>query len=1130
MDIVDKPEDDSSEGNSRKKREEGTATYKFINNLCTSVKKNVCVNTQGSKIQKGEACVVREGDFTGIYLATKEITNSSKDENCIKYDEEDVYFYVKENDIKEFAAEKIANMILKVTKTSINKITKNEESEYDGSLYVIGNTDKKILSSTKEVQATGYICKDKEVEEGDAIFECVEESKKNRYYYSDVCGGVVYSSASGWKLDNSVYAFWNKNITGVKYTDDKDEQKEVIEAVVGTNVALEGVYINGIADSGVNVIVKDSGTPSLISKEDLKECKIENANTGKCSGKTSAVEMENGSTCIDGSGKLYLIKKVTKEGSEDVETYCYTGSKDSVTYQLIESDLYRLDGNSVQHIEDGYYVLNKNNKAFTSTYPEEPEKVIECSYGSCSEVEEKKIQGEVIINKADNKLLKVYSDAKYVSVSQKGYYFISDEGVVKVYVLMDDGTLVADVVDGTNEYTVGGKKYSFEFADENIYLNNAGMTFNRGDGTEFTDELLKYSVEKDAITYNGLSNENENKNVFMVNENTLYKLMRRQLVQVDSGLYVIDNNVPFADTEWTKLDDSSILCYNDDGKCNAEKLNDVYKKKKYIINKATEKLSIVEHDVEEDSWRVVDEDGYYFFFEDEYSISSSDNRVETVLQVENGNVIDVTDRANAEGFYLFEGLMIEGNSLGWEDAQKTNNNVFVNEGNCEAYEPDVDIDNGNLCYSGEGGVCVLRNTKQGGVVSNCRFTDNESKYYYLKDDQLYVYNKKSFQKVKRSGLIVVDRVGGIMQSKIESVGNAFRCVNGKCTEESEFDNQYYLNMFNEDEDSFVILRYNKDHGLWAKTDVDGYYFFNKNGNPVEYNEEVAYGFLVKNNGGKVINVGSTAMDGVYVDNSNVDKEIVVERKSSWGKANKVPKCKYDKVSKVVTSSEVMKNGSLCLDGKDLIVIKSTKVQKSDNENEYSGISASDADGLYNYDEKAKVLEVVGDGVLVDVDITGYAVIDKSTYEPVSGEKDVPCDVYKCASKKCEVASTSKLKYIINELSEESKLIEINGGNCKVVTDQGYYFFDENLNAVGKDGRVGKAYDIGHGQTEMSFKNDIGVLINKVSKEKIAISSNGNYWSAGSEINKCNVTVTENGAVCKTLRKEDVYEKGAFCIS
>ncbi|OUM68888.1 hypothetical protein PIROE2DRAFT_38766, partial [Piromyces sp. E2] len=1150
MHIVEKPDEpeENDESTARRKRSnEGDLTSKLVNNLCTSVKKNVCVNTQGSKIQKGDACIVRDGEFSGIYLATKEITNNAqqKDVNCIKYDEENVYYYVKDN-VKdkefnnyEFAADRtISNIIIEVGKDSINVIKSNDDNNLNGSLYVIGD-DNKLLSSEKEKTATGIICKDRELQDG-TVYQCKEEAVKNKFYYSDVIGKVVYYSNAGWKVVNSGYQFWNKDMTGSRVTE-VDTEKDNVDVVVGgssngsTNI-LEGVYINAMADE-LNIVDVDSdGSLSLIGKEERKVCKIENK---KCKA-VGEVELVDGKYCIDQTNKVVYLtveedSNASGDGAENKEIVCYTGKSSDVVYRLSGDVLYRLDGLSTQKLLDGWFILNEQNKAFTSSYAEKAKTIIQCSGGYCEEKD--KVESEsVIVNAANGKLMKVYNEVYFVNIVKPGYYYVGESEKI-IYLIMDDGTIVGGVEEGEHEVTISGNKVVYNYDKNNIYVDNVSNKIVKGDGTAIENANLKYDEDGDVITYKEKSNAKGDTNIFVIvsdgTDSTIYKIMKNEFEMVEDGLYLItEDGEPYTSDEMDKIE---TFCYSVGGKCDNEMLANIKKnyKPKFFINKATTPVSVVENDSEEDTWRMVKEDGYYFFFEGDYSISESNNRIGRVLKIEDENVIDVSDRTGAEGFYLFDELMVEANVEGWEDAKKKITTVFVGEsGKCESYDPALSIENGNLCYSEKDGLCIMKSNKSS-VSANCKFSENESENYYLVGDQLYKYNENSYLKVKRQGLFVVDKRGSIMKSGIESNGIAFICKKGVCERVEELETQYYLNMASDNEDAYVVLRYNKKNMMWAKSNVNGYYFFNQYGSPVVEGEEVKYVFMVKNNGNTIVNVSENSADGTFVDNSNVNDPIIIKRKGKWGKAEHVSKCKI--VSNYITSNVSMKAGDLCLDDKKLVIIKSARNQKRDDTYSYEGIVVAEAKGVYKYNEKDKVIEVVEDNSIVAVDITGYVVLDKSTQKPLTATKDTGCDVYKCSGTKCE--SWNKSKYVVNELSEEILLIEYASGSCKVVTTEGFYFLDENLNAVGNNGRVGSAYHVSmRGQDKMEVVSSVGVYFNKASKEKIIVTDDGKLWSNGSSltsdtINKCTVEKDDNsGNVCKTLKEEISYEKGSYCIA
>jgi len=88
---TDNANDDGNTNNEDNDDDDDDVVYntviKAVINKCTSTKRNICVNTQDLQtIQEGSVCVVTDGEFKGLYLATSNISKNSGTTNCIRYD------------------------------------------------------------------------------------------------------------------------------------------------------------------------------------------------------------------------------------------------------------------------------------------------------------------------------------------------------------------------------------------------------------------------------------------------------------------------------------------------------------------------------------------------------------------------------------------------------------------------------------------------------------------------------------------------------------------------------------------------------------------------------------------------------------------------------------------------------------------------------------------------------------------------------------------------------------------------------------------------------------------------------------------------------------------------------------
>eukprot|EP00833_Pecoramyces_ruminatium_P005725 jgi/Orpsp1_1/1179757/evm.model.c7180000070664.1 len=120
--------------------------FKFLINKCLNTKNNVCITTQKKQIiQKGSSCVVLEGTNNGLYFATGNISNTSNDINCMKYENSTLYEYIS-NSI-QFADSSINKIIIKVDKNDIKPFkhdisNPDDKTKYDDGYYFIDENKK----------------------------------------------------------------------------------------------------------------------------------------------------------------------------------------------------------------------------------------------------------------------------------------------------------------------------------------------------------------------------------------------------------------------------------------------------------------------------------------------------------------------------------------------------------------------------------------------------------------------------------------------------------------------------------------------------------------------------------------------------------------------------------------------------------------------------------------------------------------------------------------------------------------------------------------------------------------------------------------------------------------------------
>ena len=1171
MDVPEKKQPEET----KTKREliNGTKKFKAIRNRCTSVKKNICINTEAQTINKGSACVILEGEFKGLYYATKSITNSQNQSiNCVKYDGETVYEYIKEN--TEFAGEPHSLTVLEIGYDSI-KPFKNDISdlsdvnEYDEGYYVIDN-DKKILKSESSQQATAYKCgRVSEEENGEEIpdsirYECNTVLNPSKYYYAkdpvSNTGYVMYASGNKWNVKGNDYYFYNKDYRGATFVKAGDDE-EVPEDIEGNaNVQFTGFYKNAMVTDRTVIVSynEEDGNAGKIDTE-IKTCTV--AKDGKC---TATESLSNVEICYDSvSDKLYLSELMESENEEQENvSMCYTGDEKDIKYYFINNILYKMDGKSVQQMKEGYYVLNENWKEFNSVYPEEPMLVVKCEEYNCEIPSEGISDLSVIINEAatsNNRLLKVYEDgSKLGNVKQSGFYFLNKEGEIDTdeddyygnvknnrFVVFENGHLGSDMKKNNGRYVaydIEEKKYvNVEFNENNVYINYAKKDHFIKGNKEYKSTALSYDSDKDRIKFENEINDNEKKNVFKFIGDELYILRPKMLEGIKKGMYIIKNGVPFSSVEWTSLTNDKEVCYYTGSKCDTNILN-LYKKQKYVINSAAESLSIVEYNEEDDEWKVVNENGYYFFFEDNHSINIADRRVGKVIQIVDGNIYDITNRERNSGYYIFNDLIVRSNNEKWDDAVEVRENVISDKKSCLSYETGEVINSDSYCYNSNG-VCVVKdiiNESKGN--ENCVFSNDEKNYYYFVNGGLYIVNKLMYQRVGKSGIYITDKLGKVYSNKIENEAYVYVCEKEKCHVENNLVSNYYLNMANINENIPIILYFDRNVKSWKKTDKNGYYFFNSKGYPVSGDEDVEFAFIVSNNGNVIKNISSSNEKGTFVSQSSPEEDIVIINSGKWNKASKVPKCKINRMNKKITSEQKLKPGDVCLDVKTLVLIKSNGIKKRQEEvteeESYDAIIGDSEQIQYFYNESDMSLVKIENNNISPVEADGYVIIDKNTSIPLKSKEVVEADAYICSGNKCSIAEASSLidgNYYINEESEELPLVKYTKGKWNVVGNEGYYFFDENNIPIEKGKVAEKVFNVKVNganveQEDLSKSNNVGIYFNKANNNKVIVRNNGEYWVKAEELNQCNVVENEEGIICKTLKENVVYAAGNYCTS
>jgi len=1245
MNIVDKETPEVDESQLRKRDEDTTTKLKMkaVINKCTSTRKNYCQNVQANqKITAGEVCVVTDGDLKGIYIAIGEgIENkSSSKANCLRYDTDATLkindntesylrhgYYQLGNSNVLFAGNYYSKIIADIDENVITLFNKYSNQGY----YVI-NEDNKQVFTVNAVKATAYKCAvyhryyetddldngivAGQVIEGSDSYECRTVNPGNiaeGRYYRDANGRVLYYKAGNWNVVNkNSYFFFNSDDVTATINKEKDNDNKLIdvgETITYSTVSNDGFYISdsNLDRNKVVVVKRENSQSEIVVKYNV--CKIISGN--KCAATDATVVLNSGDACYIG-GKLYVVEEVEGNDGEDNIHYCYSGNTSSIKYRYIEDVFYRLDGNSIQKVTDGIYVLNGEWSEFSSVYPEIPAHVIVCSGGSCEEVEDElDVDQEVIINEAatgNNRLMVYYPETKkFANVSKEGYYFFTSEGIVdntatfiyNAYYVTSNGEIKKIyncsnsedkecVKDNNGEYTVAS-----DYNTMNIYVNSAKPdTFIRGYNMYSDDENLKYDVNNEIISYNGNEGSDDGENVLVYVDTKLYAVRQKYLETVEDGLYILDGASPLDSEEFMEIDTDDGVCYYENsssissGSCDSAKL-EVFKKQKYIINNATKKPSIVEYESVEGKWRRIRDDGIYFFFEDGYSIDEHNRRISSVYEIVKGEVVDITKDENRIGYYQFDGLMIESNEVeGWEDAVKLVDSVEVKDKRmCQSYELNEEINSEKFCYDSELGICIPKTVLTNDSVDqiNCIFSYDHREYLFLIGDKLYSISGNAFKNIKKNGLYVVGKNSMLYEGSLENKANAYHCEDGHCQLVNDLATGYYLNMANASTESPTILYYNGDSKTWRVGTVDGNYFFNSKGYAVKDSEEVMFAYVIEENGKVITNVIDGVENGIYINSSAEDVNIIVEYKNKWQKAKEIQGCTIGDDGRTITSEGTLRTGDVCVDGRTLVLVTRgvpSTTEKRDgaeapaqepvedqepaegqepvegqeqiegkeqveeepeeiDDGSIVGVAADGEDVKYSYDANEKIIVKLENGNIYKMDINGYVVIDKNTSLPIESEEPVKAIAYKCTKGSCNEVSVGANVRVVNVISENLPLVKSAGsGKWSIETEVGFYFFGTNYEVLVEGGVVGSAIEVeesssGLVQRDISSSKKLGYYVNKAAESLMIVSNDEYFWSKGTAAKKCVLATVGEGEeavkVCRTSSEKITYDEGDLCV-
>jgi len=617
---------------------------KAVINKCNSYSLNKCINIKDNQIlAAGDICVVVEGDYKGLYLATDYISNSSTTINCIKYNNNDnideiyrtAYQFIG-NDGILFAGNYHKNTIVKVQRDIISLIRENNEN----SGYYIIDTNKRLLSSTSRVDGLAYKCEtiyeiyseddtenDETLEDADVILikyicQLVEMDENNvKYIYDKFGRNILYDGK--WEIEkNEGYYYYNKDWLSATINDNSELQTKEKEFIEYSNSSSnDGYYINN-SNLSIEKVIIISQTNNDIQIIDYKEC-IFNGNT------CSILDYNDDDFCYS-NGKLYLL-----EANEGDSINCYTGTKEDINYRFVNNEFYRLDGDSIQKINNGIYILNNDWKQYSTTSLGVPDIIIYCN-NNCQKVNELNIEQDVIINAAGtgNNILMKYDKGTnmFVNVSKEGFYFFNDNGIVdessfetNSYYLKSDGNLkkISKCSSGGEDYCIFDIKNenseNFNYNSKNIYLNNAKEGSFIKNSYMFINDHISFDNVNEKVIYDKISYNAEGENKFVLIENTLYRVNQMNLEEMDTGFYALFNSDPFEETNWTNESDGLIVCYYVRNSGCSSTILESFKKQKYAINKASKAINIIEYNSDNEKWRKITENSIFYIFEDWYS-------------------------------------------------------------------------------------------------------------------------------------------------------------------------------------------------------------------------------------------------------------------------------------------------------------------------------------------------------------------------------------------------------------------------------------------------------------------------------------------------------------------------------
>ncbi|ORX43067.1 scaffoldin, partial [Piromyces finnis] len=1163
MEISDKvkPEEEDEEGDKRRKRNndvELNSVVKSNTNICKSVVKNNCVSAiEGQVISKGDVCLVKDGEFKGLYLIINDIKKGSSGTNCLRYDYGNVYHYVNEKtNINGKDYEKI---LVKIGKDEIVPFdTKLEDNSNVG--YYVLNSNKQMISNESLESATAYNCNYKYDEENVNIegFECNSfEEKGNKYYYGNY-ENILYASNRKWKVEkDEKYYFRNDENLASSY-DEESQNEDTCKPIKLGNIEynIEGYYLNS-AELNRTVLVENKSEDYSIYKGLIK-CKV--LENGQCSSEEEGKQLVTGDICYDGSKKkLYVveIEKSQDENTNDI-TKCYTGSR-NLKYKIIDNVLYQLDGLSLKKMASGIYILNDKLEKFESEYPEKPYQIVSCENGGCEIKDKLQLESnEIVLNSAvvyegsKESILKYYNE----TIGEGNEKFMNLKDNNKCYCLDKNGEIPNEDSDSCY-YFVNCKtdSYNINYAinsNERMILKYESGYYKLNTG-EYDNKKIKYDPKLDVIKHGNDYNIDENEIKYKIDNNNIFKLKPKYITYgygIIDGLYLLKDGKPFESEEWTTLTEKEV-CYAVKGSCNKSKLK-TYRENKYVINKAVGKTSIVTYDLENNLWRTVKEDGYYFLFDhngETYSINIEDRRPSKIYEIRNGELIEenLVNKEGEIGFYLFNDLIVEKVGMGWEDAKKILNNVdVVEKSNCNAIEKAEIIEADEYCYNENYGMCIVKSLidDKTGKNSNCVFNTNASKHFEVINNELYLIDANSFRKITSSGIYVIgnDKLG--YNGKKEGSASAYKCVDGKCTIANDLESQYYYNKASELLGEEVILYHDNARDSWRKTSESGKYVFNNKGYPTVSSEEGMKVYEVGKKGSKIEKVES-ASDGKLIVKTISNELFVIDVKNGKIELKRMKKCSVDVNGNVKVKGK-LQVGDLCNADGNVVIITANKNAKreeveDDEEVEYSytgAVSDNQESKMIYIEEEMKFAELSNEGYEY-LDIEGYVVLDKSNGGLLESTTEVLCDAYLCKDGKCTLLAADKIKsgnYYINSLSENGKLVKyVSNGKWKVESEIGYYFLTSDMKMVEKEGVPEYVIDVRKvngkmEQVEITDENVVGFYLNKAGKNKYLVSNNEVFWSKGTELRICEIEEKEEGSICKTTKENEEYEEGLYCAS